>query len=53
VIGGARVGLVAVQWPQILGIGYETTATAMEFTTQLLVVLVLSCNDGDSLGSGL
>lgn len=58
VIGGACVGLVAVQWPQILGIGYETIEAMLqdvEFTTQLLVVLLVIklVMTAISLGSGL
>jgi H+/Cl- antiporter ClcA len=30
VIGGACVGAVAVQWPQILGIGYETIEAMLQ-----------------------
>jgi H+/Cl- antiporter ClcA len=58
VIGGACVGLVAVQYPQILSIGYETIAAMLqdvEFSTQLLVVLLVIklVMTAISLGSGL
>lgn len=58
VIGGACVGLVALQWPQILGIGYETIEAMLqdvEFSLQLLVVLLVVklLITAISLGSGL
>lgn len=58
VIGGACVGTVAVQWPQILGIGYETIEAMLqdvEFSWQLLVVLLVIklVMTAISLGSGL
>lgn len=58
VIGGACVGAVAVQWPQILGIGYETVEAMLqdvEFSLQLLVVLLVIklVMTAISLGSGL
>ena len=58
VIGGACVGAVAVQWPQILGIGYETIEAMLqdvEFSLQLLVVLLVIklVMTAISLGSGL
>lgn len=58
VIGGACVGLVALQWPQILGIGYETIEAMLqdvEFSLQLLVVLLVVklLVTAISLGSGL
>ncbi|MBV9387420.1 MAG: chloride channel protein [Chroococcidiopsidaceae cyanobacterium CP_BM_ER_R8_30] len=57
VIGGACVGLVALRWPYILGIGYETIEAMLqdgEFTTQLLVILLLLklVLTAISLGSG-
>ena len=58
IIGGACVGLVALQWPQILGIGYETIEAMLqdvEFSLQLLVVLLVVklIVTAISLGSGL
>ena len=44
VIGGACLGLVALQLPQILGIGYETIEAMLQdvkFSLQLLVVLLV------------
>lgn len=43
-IGGVCVGLVALQWPQILGIGYETVEAMLqdvEFSLPLLVALLV------------
>jgi len=58
VMGGVCVGLVALQWPQILGIGYETIEAMLqdvEFSLQLLVVLLVIklVMTAISLGSGL
>lgn len=58
VIGGACVGGVAVQWPQILGIGYETIEAMLQdvkFSLRLLVVLLVIklVMTAISLGSGL
>lgn len=58
VIGGACVGLVALQYPQILGIGYETVEAMLQdvqFSLQLLVVLLIVklIVTAISLGSGL
>jgi H+/Cl- antiporter ClcA len=58
VIGGACVGLVALNYPQILGIGYETVEAMLqdvEFSLQLLVVLLIVklVVTAISLGSGL
>ncbi|PPS40380.1 chloride channel protein [Chroococcidiopsis sp. TS-821] len=58
VIGGACVGLVALQYPQVLGIGYETIEAMLqdvEFSLQLLVVLLVVklVVTAISLGSGL
>lgn len=58
IIGGACVGLVALQYPQILGIGYETVEAMLqdvEFSLQLLVVLLIVklVVTAISLGSGL
>jgi len=58
VIGGACVGLVALQWPQILGIGYETVEAMLqdvEFSLQLLLILLVMklVMTAISLGSGL
>jgi len=58
VIGGACVGVVALQWPQILGIGYETIEAMLqdvEFSLQLLLVLLVVklLVTAISLGSGL
>ena len=57
VIGGVCIGLVALRWPYILGIGYETIEAMLqdvEFTTQLLVILLLLklALTAISLGSG-
>jgi H+/Cl- antiporter ClcA len=44
IIGGVVVGIVALQFPQILGIGYETVQAMLqdvEFSLQLLVVLLV------------
>lgn len=58
VIGGACVGLVALQLPQILGIGYETIEAMLrdvEFSLKLLIVLLIVklLMTAISLGSGL
>lgn len=58
IIGGACVGLVALQYPQVLGIGYETIEAMLqdvEFSLQLLVVLLVVklVVTAISLGSGL
>ncbi len=58
VIGGACVGVVAMQYPQILGIGYETVEAMLqdvEFSLQLLLVLLVLklLMTAFSLGSGL
>lgn len=58
VIGGACVGVVALQYPQILGIGYETVEAMLqdvEFSLQLLVILLVVklLITAISLGSGL
>lgn len=58
VIGGTCIGLVALQLPQILGIGYETIDAMLqdvEFSLQLLIVLLLAklVMSAISLGSGL
>jgi H+/Cl- antiporter ClcA len=58
VIGGACVGGMAVHWPQILGIGYETIEAMLQdvkFSLQLLVVLLVIklVMTAISLGSGL
>lgn len=44
VIGGICVGLVALLWPQILGIGYETVEAMLqdvEFSVPLLITLLV------------
>lgn len=44
IIGGAIVGLVALQYPQILGIGYGTVQAMLqdqEFSLNLLIVLMV------------
>jgi H+/Cl- antiporter ClcA len=44
IIGGAIIGAVALHFPQILGIGYETVEAMLqdvEFSLQLLIVLLL------------
>lgn len=58
VLGGLCVGLIALKWPQILGIGYETVEAMLqdvEFPLQLLVVLLLLklVMTALSVGSGL
>ncbi|WP_072016466.1 chloride channel protein [Neosynechococcus sphagnicola] len=58
ILGGACVGLVALQWPQILGIGYETVETMLQgvpFSLGLLLVLLVVklLMTAMSLGSGL
>ncbi|MBD1888498.1 chloride channel protein [Coleofasciculus sp. FACHB-SPT9] len=58
IIGGACLGLVALQWPQILGIGYETIAAMLQdvdFPLGLLLVLLVVklIVTAISLGSGL
>jgi len=58
VIGGLSVGLVALIWPQVLGIGYETVEAMLqdvEFPLQLLVVLLVVklVMTAVSVGSGL
>lgn len=58
VIGGLCVGLAALQWPQILGIGYETVEAILQdvhfslavIVSLLVVKLVMTAI---SLGSGL
>lgn len=58
IIGGACVGVVALQYPQILGIGYETIEAMLqdvEFSLELLLVLLVVklAVTAISLGSGL
>ena len=58
VIGGACVGIVALKWPQILGVGYQTVEAMLqdvEFSLPLLVVLlaIKLVLTAISLGSGL
>ncbi|MFB2969880.1 chloride channel protein [Aerosakkonema sp. BLCC-F183] len=58
ILGGLCVGLVALQLPQILGIGYETVEAMLqdvEFSLQLLLVLLVVklVMTAVSLGSGL
>ena len=58
IIGGACVGLVALQLPQILGVGYETVQAMLQdvkFSLSLLLVLlfVKLAVTAISLGSGL
>jgi H+/Cl- antiporter ClcA len=58
VIGGACVGLVALKWPQIMGIGYETVESMLQgvqFSLQLLLILlaIKLVMTAVSLGSGL
>jgi len=58
VIGGFCVGLAALQWPQIMGIGYETIEAMLqdvEFSLQLLLALLVVklIMTSISLGSGL
>lgn len=58
VIGGLLVGLAALQWPQIMGIGYETIEAMLQdvkFSLPLLLSLlaVKLVMTAISLGSGL
>ena len=58
IIGGACVGLVALQLPQVLGVGYETVQAMLQdvkFSLPLLLVLlfVKLAMTAISLGSGL
>lgn len=58
VIGGACVGIAALVWPQILGIGYETIEAMLQdvkFSLQLLLCLIVVklLMTAISLGSGL
>ncbi|MEG4800128.1 chloride channel protein [Microcoleus sp. ARI1-B5] len=58
VIGGAIVGLVALQFPQVLGVGYETVQAMLQdvkFSLSLLLLLlfVKLAVTAISLGSGL
>ncbi|MCU0516373.1 MAG: chloride channel protein [Oscillatoria sp. Prado101] len=58
IIGGACVGVVALKWPQIMGIGYETIEAILqdvEFSQQLLLTLLglKLVMTAISLGSGL
>ncbi|MBD1810205.1 chloride channel protein, partial [Microcoleus sp. FACHB-DQ6] len=58
IIGGACVGLVALQFPQILGVGYETVQAMLQdvkFSLPLLLLLlfVKLAMTAISLGSGL
>ncbi|PSB31887.1 chloride channel protein [Stenomitos frigidus] len=58
VIGGLCVGLVALQFPQVLGIGYETVEAMLrdvEFSLPLLLSLLVTklAMTAVSLGSGL
>ena len=58
VIGGLAVGLVGLQLPQILGIGYETIGAMLQdvkFSLQLLLILLVVklVMTAFSLGSGL
>jgi CIC family chloride channel protein len=41
-LGGLMVGLMALQLPQVLGIGYETVTHAMQNRLPLLLMLVLT-----------
>ncbi|MCB1474965.1 MAG: chloride channel protein [Rhodobiaceae bacterium] len=41
VVGGLMVGLIAIFFPQILGVGYETTDLALQQQLPLLLMLVL------------
>jgi len=58
IMGGACVGLVALQFPQILGVGYETVEAMLQdvqFSLSLLLLLlgVKLLMTAVSLGSGL
>lgn len=57
-IGGSCVGLAALQWPQILGVGYDTIQAMLEdvhFSLSLLLILlaIKMIVTAISLGSGL
>ncbi len=41
VIGGALIGLIAIAFPQILGVGYEATDTALRGGFGLMILLAL------------
>jgi len=58
ILGGAIVGLVALQFPQVLGVGYETVEAMLQdvkFSLPLLLLLLLVklAVTAISLGSGL
>ncbi|MEG3973787.1 chloride channel protein [Microcoleus sp. herbarium8] len=58
IVGGAIVGLVALQFPQVLGVGYETVEAMLQdvkFSLPLLLLLlfVKLAVTAISLGSGL
>ncbi len=58
IVGGAIVGLVALQFPQVLGVGYETVEAMLQdvkFSLPLLLLLLLVklAVTAISLGSGL
>jgi H+/Cl- antiporter ClcA len=58
VIGGACVGIAALQWPQVLGVGYETVEAMLQnvdFSIGLLccLLIVKLMMTAISLGSGL
>ncbi len=40
-VGGAAVGLIALAYPEVLGVGYETTDAALKNNLPLTVMLVL------------
>ncbi len=57
-IGGACVGLAGLQWPQILGVGYDTIEAMLEdveFSLSLLLILLVvkTIVTAVCLGSGL
>ncbi|PTW58784.1 CIC family chloride channel protein [Breoghania corrubedonensis] len=41
VVGGAAVGTIALAWPEVLGVGYETTDAALRNNLPLVTMLVL------------
>lgn len=56
-IGGLLVGLIALQFPEVLGVGYEATNHALgeEYTFQMLVMLAIAKLTASviCLGSGM
>jgi CIC family chloride channel protein len=56
VIGGAAVGAIAIAFPQVLGVGYETIDVALQgkegFLLLLALVFIKIAATGTTLGSG-